>query len=333
MPSLYLTHDTGILGRKGPALTWGERSGSKKTIPATSVEDVIVLGNGSVSTQAIRLLLEQDVPLHYLSGCGRYLGSLTSGKTRGRQLRKKQEEAAASPSGCLLIAKGCVVGKILNQRKNLVRATYKNIRSPALLAAIDELGFNAELAARATDIAVLRGIEGASASRYFSVFQELLAPGWQFNGRNRRPPKDPVNAMLSFAYTILLSNVLTSVISNHLDPAAGFLHPEYRGRPSAALDLMEEFRPCISDRIVLALINQGMVTPQDFEPDGTGGINMNAKARKALLEAHGERLATSGAAEREDESVPYGKRIQDQGRKMALAIWEGSDYLPFIIKK
>ena len=333
MPTLYLTHDNGLLGRKGTALTWGERSGTKSTIPASSVEDVVVLGNGSVSTQAIRLLLEQDVPLHYLNGSGWYLGSLSSGKNRGRNLRKKQEESAASPDAALPVARGCVVGKILNQRKNLVRATYKNRKSPAIMNAISGLAYNASLAGTAPDVPVLRGIEGASAALYFSVFEELLSPGWFFKGRNRRPPKDPVNALLSFAYTLLLSNVLTAVIAGCMDPAVGFLHPEYRGRPSAALDLMEEFRPCVSDRIVLALINQGIIQPSDFSPDGGGGIQMNARARKALLKAHGEKLAASSTSEKEGESVPYGKRIHLQGRKMAMAIWEGKDYLPFVVKK
>ncbi len=333
MATLYLTHDSGILGRKGTALTWGERSGPRNTIPSTSVEDVIVLGNGTVSTQAIRLLLEQDVPLHYLNGSGRYLGSLTSGKNRGRNLRKKQEECASSPGASLPLARGCVVGKILNQRKNLVRATYKNRRSPSILNAINELAFNASLAGTAENVEKLRGIEGASAALYFSVFEELLPSGWFFNGRNRRPPKDPVNALLSFAYTLLLTNVVTSVIANCLDPAVGFLHPEYRGRPSAALDLMEEFRPCISDRIVLAVINQGIISPCDFSPDGAGGIHMNAKARTSLLKAHAERLSTSGSAEKEDKSVSYCRRIFLQGGKMASAIWEGKDYLPYVVKK
>lgn len=323
-----------MLGRKGNALTWGERKGPKNTYPSSSVDDVVVLGNGTVSTQAIRLLLENDVPLHYVSGSGKYLGSLTTAATKkGKMLRKKQEEAAGSQEKCIPLARGVVVGKILNQRKNLIRATYRNRKTKAITESISRLEFNAKLAGSETDIDALRGIEGVSAAAYFYSFEDLLAPGWTFRGRNRRPPKDPVNAMLSFTYTLLLNTVVSAVLANQLDPCIGFLHGEYRGRPSVALDLMEEFRPSISDRVVIALINQGMISQNDFESDGDGGIKMKPGARRVLVEAYSARLSTSCGGEDQRKPLTYRERIYSQARAMSEAIWLGHDYLPFVVKK
>lgn len=333
MTTLFITHDTGMLGKKGTALSWGERNGKRKTIPPTSLDDVIVLGNGTVSTQAIRILLESDIPLHYVNGSGRYIGSLTSGMARGKELRRKQEETANSPHNTLAIARGMIVGKILNQRKNLIRATYANRKTKAISEAITRLEQNALLAGSETTLDALRGIEGVSAATYFSAFGDLLVAGWFFRGRNRRPPKDPVNAMLSFAYTLLLGNIVTAILANHLDPLVGFIHPEYRIRPSAALDLMEEFRPVISDRIVIALINQGMVSPRDFESDGEGGIKMNAKARRVLIETHNSRLAASGTSDTTGQSLPYRRHIHAQAFVLAQAVVNESTYLPFVVKK
>lgn len=333
MTTLFITHDTGVLGKRGSALSWGERGGSKNVYPTATVDEVVVLGNGSVSTQAIRMLLEEDIPLHYVSTSGRYMGSLTSGQNRGRELRKKQEEAAASLEKTLAVARGVVVGKILNQRKNLIRATYRKRNTTLVQQAIARLEQNASQAGSENDLEALRGIEGIAAAAYFYAFEDMLASGWTFKGRNRRPPKDPVNAMLSFAYTLLLSNVVTAVLANRLDPLVGFLHPEYRGRPSAALDLMEEFRPSVSDRVVIALINQGMVAPGDFESDGNGGVKMNPKARRVLVEAHNARLASSSSSETTEHSLPYRRRIHSQAESLARAIWHESDYIPFVAKK
>jgi CRISPR/Cas system-associated endonuclease Cas1 len=152
MPTLYLTHDNGLLGRKGTALTWGERSGTKSTIPASSVEDVVVLGNGSVSTQAIRLLLEQDVPLHSIERKRLVPGKSFFGKKQGRNLRKKQEECAASPDAALPVARGCVVGKILNQRKKSCPCNVQKPEKPGHNERDFGLAYNASLAGTAPDV-------------------------------------------------------------------------------------------------------------------------------------------------------------------------------------
>lgn len=167
---------------------------------------------------------------------------------------------------------------------------------------------------------------------YFSVFGSALREPWFFQDRNRRPPKDPVNALLSFAYTLLLGKVTTAVVLAGLDPCVGWLHPEYRGRPSAALDLMEEFRSAVVDRTVLSALNQNYFSPEEFLPDETMGVKMSMNAKKMLVRLFSERLNVEVLNENNQQRSTYAIHIQQQAQLLARALRGKNTYLPFIVQ-
>jgi CRISPR-associated protein Cas1 len=332
MPTLYITRENGILGRKGDALCWRSRQGQEgpaRTIPLGQVEDVVVLGQGNVTTQALHALMDADVPVHYVDAGGRYKGSLTSGRGKGYSVRKLQYAAADEPDVRLALARNFIAGKLLGQRRTLLYYLYRR-KLPALRAACSELERLAKAVSRQKDIEALRGIEGFGASEYFAALSGIFQPPWFFGERNRRPPRDPVNALLSFGYTLLLGSVTTAAIMAGLDPCVGFIHPEYRGRPSLPLDMMEEFRSPIIDRMVISSCNQDIFKPKDFERTENGGIVMSASAKKALLEIYDNRLRTAVRNDSIGERAAYETHLRSQAVMLVRRLRGHSEYLPFI---
>jgi CRISPR-associated protein Cas1 len=278
--------------------------------------------------------MDENVPVHYIDSGGRYKGSLTSGRGKGYAVRRLQYEAADDPEASLAIAKNFIVGKLLGERRTLLRYLYKNKQDDSnMRTTCSELAHLSRLALRQESIEDLRGVEGAAAMKYFNAFEGILQPPWAFRERNRRPPRDPVNAMLSFGYTLLLSSVTTGAIIAGLDPCVGFNHKEYRGRPSAALDMMEEFRSPVVDRMVIASCNQGRFKIEDFEPEENGGIKMSASARKLFLKLYSERLRESAKNDGTGQTSDYENHIRTQAAALVRRLRGQSEYLPFINSK
>lgn len=332
--TIYLTQDDGILGKNGEGFSWKRsRAEPAEKIPATNLGDVVVVGNGSISTPALHLLMEQDIPVHFISAGGRYKGSLTSGMARGYALRHAQYDSALSPDGALNFARAFVIGKILNQRQTLMRFLYRRRRGEEeFSSAARELSAFARNATRTENLEELRGVEGNAARVYFSVMGNALIAPWSFQGRTRRPPRDPVNALLSFCYTLLLGRVTTAVVTVGLDPCVGWLHPEYRGRPSAALDLMEEFRSATVDRFVVSILNQNFFSPRHFTADKDGGVRIEQGARQKLMRLFKERLRTEVRNSSNDHSSSYENHIHAQAWNLARCIRNGGEYLPFVLR-
>ena len=333
MAALYLTHDNGILGKKGEALSFRRSRAEKaETIPPAMIDQVMVLGRGSVTTPALHLLMENDVPVHFIDGQGRYKGSLTSGRGRGYAAKRLQFEAAFSPEKTLRIARSVVAGKILSQQKTLLR--FRNRRLPgdeAMSQACRELTSAMRYCRRCEDIDVIRGLEGAGAAAYFSVFGRALPPPWSFVSRTRRPPRDPVNALLSFGYTMLLSNVVGAACIAGLDPCVGFLHPEYRGRPALALDLMEEFRSPVVDRLVASILNQRLLKPNQFERTPDGGVLMDGPARKVFLRNFMKRMGVKATDEATGRTTTFREHILFQARAFLSALKNDEEYRPLSV--
>ncbi|GHV28314.1 CRISPR-associated endonuclease Cas1 [Synergistales bacterium] len=332
MPTLYITREDGMLGKKGDALYWrAKREGHAQILPLNQIEDVVVIGQGAVTTQALHSLMDEDVPVHYIDSRGRYKGSLTSGRGRGYAIRRLQYGAADDSEASLSIAKNFVTGKLLGERRTLLRYFYRNKGiAHDLRETCSELADLSRAALRRDSVEDLRGIEGIGAVRYFSAFSCVLQSPWFFRERNRRPPRDPVNAMLSFGYTMLLSSVATAAVIVGLDPCVGFIHPEYRGRPSLALDMMEEFRSPVVDRMVISSCNQGLFKPEDFEPGEDGGVKMSGAARKLFLKLYSERLRASVTNDSTGQHSGYEDHIRSQSAMLIRHLRGQGEYLPFV---
>jgi CRISPR-associated protein Cas1 len=207
----------------------------------------------------------------------------------------EQWRAAMDSDRCLDIAKCVVAAKLLNSRVILLDAAKdRPSYSTPLRATADELARYAEQTRTANDLAAVRGAEGIGAKRYFAEWSSLLSPeGFTFMGRVRRPPMDPVNALLSFGYALLRTRCLAGAEHVGLDPQVGFLHPVRPGRPSLALDLMEELRAPFVDRLVLTLINRQQMTAKAFDVEPTGAHRLSDNARAAFLSAFDSHMRTA----------------------------------------
>jgi CRISPR-associated protein Cas1 len=275
-------------------------------------------------------MMEKNIPVHFIDLGGRYKGSVTSGRGRGYAIRRLQMNAASDENASLRIACSIVSGKLENQFKTLLRARNRGrMDDAALKNACGELKYIHGELMNCSDIDSVRGYEGEAAAVYFSVFGRLLRNSWAFRGRNRRPPKDAINAMLSFGYTLLLSHVTSAVVISGLDPCVGFLHPEHRGRPSLALDIMEEYRSQIVDRLVIAIANQLLLKPEDFIPTGDGGVFMTPEARKSFIQHYLKRLNSSVRNERTGVSSTFRSHIYSSAAAFVSSLRAGDEYMPF----
>ena len=263
--------------------------------PVHLLGQVTCFGNVMCSPFMLGLCAENGVAVSFLTENGRYLSRMV-GKTSGNVLLRKQQFRASENEGrAAQIAKAIVAGKIANQRTVLQRALrdHPEIESEGTIArVIDRLKSNLEFLDSTDDLDRIRGLEGDSANLYFSVFDRLILcqkEDFYFRGRNRRPPTDNVNALLSFAYTLLMLDCRSALESVGLDPQVGYLHADRPGRPSLALDLMEEFRPVIADRIALSMINRQQLKKSDFNKTESRAVLMKDDSRKKLINEYQEK--------------------------------------------
>jgi len=286
---LYVQEQGARIGLSGECLVVRSRSGGKTEVRLAHTSQVSLLGNVQVSTQALRALLERSIPVSYFSTGGWYYGRAVGHDSKNVELRFAQLRAASDPGRCLNIARGLIASKVRNCR-TMLRRNCESIDEIVL----DELERAARKAERAQSLGELLGIEGTAARLYFGAFGGMLkgdskARGFDLDGRNRRPPKDPINALLSFAYSLLTRDFAGAIASVGLEPMIGFYHQPRFGRPSLALDLMEEFRPLLADSVVVTVVNIGVVSNEDFIQSRVG-VAMKPLARKRVLEAHERRM-------------------------------------------
>ncbi|KYF58413.1 hypothetical protein BE04_19305, partial [Sorangium cellulosum] len=287
---VYVQEQGARIGLAGERLVIHSRTGGQTEARLSNTSQVALLGNVQISTQAMRALLERGIPLLLMTYGGYYMGRATGLESRNVELRVAQHRAAADEAFCLSFARGVVVSKIKNARTMLRR----NHAAPeaAVLSELDQL---ARKAAEAPSLPSLLGIEGTAARVYFGAFAGMLkAAGevrgdFDLEGRNRRPPRDPVNALLSLAYALLAKELATTLGTVGLDPLLGFYHQPRFGRPALALDLMEEFRPIVADSVVVAAINNGVVAPDDFQRFGDA-VALRPAGRKKFLLAYERRM-------------------------------------------
>lgn len=294
--------------------------GAEGTVPVRlmNTSQVVIRGNAQISTQALRALLERGIPVSFLSGGGYFVGRATGNDTNNVDLRIAQHRVAADEQVCLGLARAFVVAKIRNCR-TMLRRNHESLEATTLF----ELKQLARKASAAESLASLLGIEGAAARVYFQAFSGMLKPkvpmSFDFQRRNRRPPRDPINALLSFTYSMLVKEIVIASSGVGLDPLLGFYHQPRFGRPALALDLMEELRPIVADSVVVNAINTGVVAADDFVTIADA-CNLKPHARRSLTDAFERRLDQLISHPIFGYRISYRRVIEVQARLLSRVI-------------
>ncbi len=293
--TLYVTTQGAYLSREGETVLVRVEKETRLQVPIHTLAGIVCFGQVSCSPFLLGLCAEQGVGVSFLTEYGRFLARVQGPVAGNVLLRREQYRWADDQEKSANIARALLAGKISNSRTVLQRALRDHGDKPgaeALRDAAQRLRFSLDQLQVSTSLDVLRGIEGDAAGTYFSVFNFLITSqkeGFSFQERSRRPPLDNVNCLLSFAYTLLMHDVRSALESVGLDPAVGFLHRDRPGRASLALDIMEEFRSVVADRLVLSQINLGAIKKSGFNQAETGGVLMKDDTRKAFLVAYQKR--------------------------------------------
>lgn len=287
--TLYLTSPDYYLSLDGENVVVLDGEETAGRVPLHNLEAIVSFGYRGASPALMGACAEKGIDLCFLTPQGQFLARVT-GRIKGNViLRRNQFETARDESVSCRIARNFILGKIFNSRWVLERALRDHemqIDAEQVSKTSKNLQQTLSQIRTCTEPAKLRGMEGEAASQYFGVFDEMILQQktvFHFEGRNRRPPLDRVNALLSFVYTLLTSMTASALESVGLDPYVGFLHTDRPGRTSLALDLMEELRPVLADRFVLTLINRNVVSEKDFTTQENGAVFMKDDARKRIL--------------------------------------------------
>ena len=284
--TLYVTTPEAYLTKDGLNVVVSVDKEERFRIPILNVESIVTFGYMGASPGLMKLCMDNNVSLSFMTPQGRFIGRV-QGATRGNVLlRKKQYTLSEDENVALHLAKLFITGKVFNTRSILQRYIRDNGADEEVESVIKQLDWRKKRIMLAENMEILRGEEGNAANTYFDVFSHLILnqkDDFQFNGRSRRPPKDEVNAMLSFVYTLIANDVAAALETVGLDPYVGFMHTLRPGRTSLALDMMEELRAYLGDRLVLSMINRKQVTKKDFIRQNDESFVMTDECRKTLL--------------------------------------------------
>lgn len=286
---VYVQEQGAYVSLSGDCINVKVRDNTTK-IRMIDISELSVFGNVQITTQAIRKICERNIPICYLSYGGWFVGMVVGPSHKNIELRMRQHQKHEKRVDSLGIAREMVYGKIKNSM-TMLRRNHKS----APKAVLDELDEFADRARRAKKYDSLLGIEGMAARIYFSEFSGMIKSDsvtFKFTDRNRRPPKDPVNAILSFLYSMLVRQAVTTITRVGLDPYLGFLHMPKYGKPALALDIIEEFRPIVADSVCITLINNGMITKNDITSTPFG-VNLTDVGRKRVIQAFEQRMDSS----------------------------------------
>lgn len=288
MVPLYLNEQQSVVKKRDEYLIIQYPDKRKVEVPLINVSQVVVSGDVTLTTPALHMLLGLGIEVCFLSMYGHFRGRLSPPVAKNAFVRREQYRAHSSADQAIQIARSCVSGKLENMRTMLLRAN-RSLQDDEVAQATVTLRNAINQVANAHTIGSLLGIEGNGSAGYFGVFRKLLRDPMGFTHRRRRPPTDPVNAMLSLGYTLLSQQVVAAIQVVGLDPYIGFLHQPRHGRPALALDLMEEFRPIIADSVVLNIVNHRLLSPGDFQEE-FGVVLLKPEARKTFYVKFEERL-------------------------------------------
>ena len=338
MPPVYVREQGAVVRKRGERLIVTRENEEMLDLPLVHLDQLVLFGNVQLTAQAVAILLQREVDVVFLSRFGKFRGRLVHTGSRFAQLRHAQLKIMSDERANLAIAQQVVIGKLRNQQAMLQHsladapqtATGQLQRSLSLIRRMQGQAGSA----RAPDS--LRGFEGSAGAAYWGAYRLLLARDLGFQGRKYFPPPDPVNALLSFGYSLLLKDVTAAVQLVGLDPYLGFFHTIDYGRPSLALDMMEEFRPVLVDPVILAMVNGGAVTEASFERTTNPKLplRLTDAAIDHLIEQYERRLAARAGHPMAGGQTSLRRIIELQVRRLArVVLGEARQYQPFVFKQ
>ena len=311
---VYVQAQGASVGKSGDQLEIRQDGNLTQKVRLMEVSHVSLFGNVQVTAQALQELCDRNIPVCHFSFGGWFRGITTGMSHKNVELRCSQYQAAANAESTLAISRQLVFGKIKNCR-TLMRRNHKE--PPAsTLAELDRL---AKASMKATSMSTLLGLEGSAARTYFSEFQGMIrseSMTFNFRGRNRRPPRDPVNAILSLLYAILIRQATVTALGVGLDPYLGFYHQPKYGKPALALDLVEEFRPLIADSVCLGLINNGEIGDVHIISRGDA-VALTQEGRRKVIEAYERRMDSTVSHPLFGYAVSYRRLMEIQARLLS----------------
>jgi CRISPR-associated protein Cas1 len=336
---LYITTPDSYLGKEGENVLVKLAEETKLRVPIHNLEGIVCFGYTGASPALMQLCAERNVALSFFSESGRFLARIT-GKINGNVLlRRKQYRTADNEPEKLELARNFILGKVFNCRcvlQRFLRDHNDSDPNNVMALRVNSLYHIFKRIEQAETVEAVRSIEGEAARGYYGVFNQLILDQkdlFRFEGRNRRPPLDRINALLSFLYTLLAHECAAALESVGLDPQVGFLHKERPGRPSLALDLMEEFRPYLVDRLVLSLVNNRQIDGAGFVVKESGGVIMNDEVRKEVITAWQKRKQEEITHPFLEEKIPIGLIPYAQSLLLARYLRGDLDaYPPFLMK-
>jgi CRISPR-associated protein Cas1 len=336
--TLYVTSEGAWLHKDRQNVVVKIDGAERGRAPAHLLGQIVCFGEVGITPSLMLFCATERITITFLGYYGKFLGRVEGPQTGNILLRRAQHRETASEARALPVARAIVAAKSANQRALLRRtlrdhgSTMPEAASNAIDATQRRLADTARHALTSPDLDHLRGLEGDAANGYFGVFPHLIRnPDFTFQGRNRRPPRDPVNAVLSLLYVLLAQDCRAAAETHGLDPQMGFLHRDRPGRMSLALDLMEEFRAPMADRLCLTLFNRRQLRKRDFRFEETGGVFLTDDARATVLKTWQERKRTPLRHAYFDETVPLGMFTQMQAQLLARYLRGDIDGYPAYI--
>lgn len=340
--TIYATSEAAWLRKDGANLVVEVEGVERGRAPLHMLDGIVTFGRPGASPALLAACAEAGVTISHLDPNGRFLARVEGPRTGNVLLRRKQFRVADDPAQTAPIVRNIVAAKAGNQRAVVRRALRDHGASmspgarESLEAADRRLTDCVRRTLVAPDVDSLRGVEGEAAQVYFNVFQSLIRvddPAFAFNGRSRRPPLDRINALLSFLYAMLGHDCRSALEAHGLDPQVGFLHADRPGRASLALDLMEELRPVLADRLALSMINRRQIAKEDFVMEDAGAVRLLDDARKRVLVAWQERKRDELRHSFLDETIPLGMVAFAQAQLLARHLRGDLDGYPAFIWK
>ncbi len=332
--TLYITRQKSYLHKERETIVVKQEKNKLGQFPALTVSNILCFGQVSVSPFLMGYCGDRNIGLSFYTEYGKFLARVQGKETGNVLLRRMQYRWADDEVKSVSIAGLVVAAKIANGRSVLMREVRNHGSNSSIEGAVKHLAASLRRVRHASTVPEILGIEGDAANNYFGVFNELLkGNGFEFSGRVRRPATDPVNALLSFAYTLITHECASALQGVGLDPYVGFLHQDRPGRVSLAVDLLEEFRASWADRFVLTLINRQQVKLNDFVTEASGAVRLTDDARKTLLTAWQERKQVEILHPYLNEKVPIGLLPHCQAMLLARHLRGDTEYYPpYLVK-